>query len=176
MKHLAVALGATLLISGCSAELLDFLRPRTSKHYSDPDCTIAVVKPAPMFYVEAPPAASADTPIALEPWALLSAPALQMDVLRPDTFAAEVDAEAQRVTIRGTILRHEANPGADCAFPAIYMVPQVATLSLEVRLPAGKWEVAIASDSFTTEHPSYHPNAKLNEFPGPLATRSILVD
>lgn len=176
MKQLALAVAVPLLFAGCSAELLSFLRPDTPGSPKNENCTVAVERPAPMFYFDAPQVASADATVSLEPWVLLSAPALKVDEIRPASFKAEVDLEAKRVTIRGAITRHEMNPEAECAFPAIYMLPQAATLSVPVVLPAGTYEVAIATESFTTEKPPYTPTDPDRVYPGPLATRSLLVE
>jgi hypothetical protein len=176
MKQLALVLAVPLLLVGCTPELLSFLRPDDGGKFGDENCTIALERPAPMFYVSAPATTSAGVTVTLEPWVLLSAPVLKIDEIRPQTFVAEVDHPTKRVTIRGSITRHEANPEADCAFPAMYMMPKAATLSVPLSLPAGTWEVAIATDSFTTEKPPYHPAEPNATYPGPQATRSLVVE
>ncbi len=175
MKQRALALAVPILLAGCSAELLSFLRPDGGMKPRDENCTIALERPAPMFYLSAPATASAAATISIEPWVLLSAPVLKIDELRPQTFAADVDHQARRVTIRGSITRHEANPEADCAFPAMYMMPKAATLSVPLSLPAGTWELAISTASFTTEKPPYHPAEPNAAYPGPQATRSLVI-
>lgn len=175
MKKIAVALAVSLLLAGCSAEFMSLLRPSPSKSYRDPDCTIAVTQPAEMFYLEAPATASVGATISIEPWVLLSAPALIPDALLPDTFALDVDPVAMRVTVTGSVSRREANPETNCQFPALYMFATPATLSLPVALPAGTWELAIASESVTTRLPDVRPDEP-KTFPGPLATRSIVVE
>ena len=176
MKQLALVLAVPVLLAGCSAELMSFLRPDTPKKYTDPECTIVVTQPAPMFYLGAPATASVGATVSLEPWVLLSAPVLIIDAVKPETFEAVVDHAAKRVTVKGAITRHEANPGANCGFPAMYMMPKAATLSVPVTLSAGTWELAIATDSFTTEKPQFHPNDPNPNAPGPLATRSIVIE
>lgn len=175
MKQLALALCVPVIVTGCSAEFLSLLKPNASNPNQRDDCTRAVERPAPMFYLDAPAVATAGATISLEPWVLLSAPALKIDEIRPQTFVAEVDHAAKRVTVRGAITRHEANPQANCEFPAIYMLPQAATVSVPVSLPAGTYELAIATESFTTEKPPYTPTEPNRTYPGPLATRSIIV-
>ncbi len=177
MKHVALMFGVPLLMAGCSAELLSFLDPPSSpKPKTGDDCYVAVVRPAPMFYLDAPHVAAAGATISLEPWVLRSAPIAKIDEILLPTFEAKVDLVNQRVTLVGSIERYEANPEADCAFPAIYMVPQAATLSVPVVLPAGTYEVAIASDSFITEQPPAIPYEPNRVYPGPQATRSLRVE
>ncbi|MNY73993.1 hypothetical protein D3C86_2129200 [compost metagenome] len=70
-------------------------------------------------------------------------------------------------------------PGAECALPAMYMIPQAATLSLPVTLAAtGTYTIRIAPESFTTERPPAmaHPNEPLRQYPEALATRSLVVE
>lgn len=177
MKHVALVLGIPLLLAGCSDELLSILRPEgPKKPPSNDDCYVSTVRPAPMFYLDAPATASADATISIEPWVLLSAPVVKIDEIQPKSFEAEVDHDAKRVTLRGSITRYEANPKADCAFPAIYMIPTVATLSVPVVLPAGTYELAIAADSFIDQHPPVTPIEPDRIYPGPLATRSIVIE
>ena len=175
MKQLALALCVPVILTGCSADLLSFLQPNGSNPKQRDDCTLPVEKPAPMFYLDAPAIATAGATVSLEPWVLLSAPALEIDEIRPQTFVADVDLAAKRVTIRGGITRHEVNPEANCEFRAIYMLPQAATFSVPVSLPAGTYELAIATECFTTEKPPYTPTDPNRYYPGPLATRSIVV-
>lgn len=175
MKQLALALCVPVMVAGCSAELMSFLQPKPSDPSRRDDCTRPVERPAPMFYLDAPAVVTADATFSVEPWVLLSAPALTIDEIRPQTFVAEVDLAAKRVMVRGAITRHEANPEANCSFPAIYMMPKAATLSVPVSLPAGTYELAIAPNSVTTEKPPYTPTEPNRTYPGPLATRSIVV-
>ncbi|MNX22198.1 hypothetical protein D3C86_521770 [compost metagenome] len=176
MKQLALVLSVPLLLAGCSADFLSqFLPGKTNPSQRD-DCTVTVERPAPMFYLDAPQVASAGATFSVEPWVLLSAPVQVIDAIRPETFVAEVDLAAKKVTLRGKITRHEANPQANCGFPAIYMLPKAATLSVPVSLPAGTYELAIAADSFNPEKPPYTPMEPNRTYPGPLATRSIVVE
>lgn len=176
MKQLALVLGVPLLLAGCSAQFLSFLQPGPRTPGNRDDCTRAVSKPAPMFYLDAPAVATAGATFSVEPWVLLSGPALKLDEIRPGTFTATVDLDAKRVTVQGMITRHEANPEAACEFPAMYMLPKAATVSVPVTLPAGTYELAIAPDSVTTEKPPTTPLEPNQTYPGPLATRSIVVE
>lgn len=176
MKQLALVLSVPVILAGCSADLLSQWLPDKRGPGQRDDCTVPVVRSAPMFYLGAPQVATAGATFSVEPWVLLSAPALEIDQIRPGSFVAEVDLAAKRVTVRGSITRHEVNPEAECAFPAMYMLPKAATLSVPVSLPAGTYELAIAIDSFTAEKPPYTPSEPNRTYPGPQATRSIVVE
>lgn len=181
MKHVPLMLTGTLMLAGCTPELLSRLIPNPTPSPtagSGDDCTLTVEQPAPMFYVEAPQTASAGATISVTPWVRLEAPVARSDELLSDSFEASVDHAAKTVTLRGSIRRYQANPKGDCAFPAIYMFPTAATYSLEIALPAGSYTVAIASDSYTATHPPAqpHPGLPATQYPGPQATRSLIVE
>lgn len=181
MRHVALMLTGALVLAGCTPELLSRFIPNpnpTPTVGSGDDCYLTVEQPAPMFYVEAPQTASAGATISLTPWVTLEAPVARSDELLPETFEAHVDHAARTVTLRGSIRRYQANPEGNCAYPAIYMVPKAATHSLAIALPAGTYTVAIASDSFSATQPPAqpHPGEPATQYPGPQATRSLIVE
>lgn len=176
MKKLALASTLVVLIGGCSIELHSLWRPKNFPPPTGDACLVEAQRPAPIFHLQAPAVASAGVPFTVIPWVVLSAPVQKPDVLLPETFEVRVDHAAKRVTIVGSILRYEAAPKAGCSFPAIYMVPQAATMSVKTVLPAGTYELAIASDSFTSEKPPAPHHDPYRIYPSPQATRSLRVE
>lgn len=176
MKELALASTLLVLIGGCSAELLSLWRPKDHPPPTGDACLVEVRRPAPIFYLQAPAVASAGVPIPMIPWVVLSAPVQKPDALLPETFELRVDHAAKRVTVVGSVLRYEAAPKADCGFPAIYMMPQPATMSVTTVLPAGTYELAIAPESFTPEKPPAPHHDPYRFYPNPQATRSLRVE
>lgn len=183
MKRIALGLVLLTAVTGCDPTLLTQLGLRGDKAVpprpGDGECFITVDKPAAVFHVSAPATASAQATVSLVPWAFLEAPALTIDKLLPQTFEAMVDAQARTITLSGKMTRVLPKPGAECAMPALYMVPDAATLSVPVVLNAtGTYEIRIAPDSFTTQRPPEmaHPNQPLRQYPEALATRSIVIE
>ncbi|HEY9899611.1 MAG TPA: hypothetical protein V6D00_10560 [Pantanalinema sp.] len=182
MKRLALGLVLLTAIAGCDAALLKQLglgpKPGPTQP-NDEDCFVTVDKPAAVFHVGAPATASVQASVSLVPWIFLEAPALTIDKPLPGTFKATVDDQAKTITVSGLMKRVLPRPGAQCAMPAMYMIPQAATLSVPVTLAAtGTYEIRIAPESFTTQRPPEmaHPAEPLRQYPAAMATRSIVVE
>ncbi len=167
-RLLALALGGALL-TACA----QFRAPGSD------ECYLVQEAPAPMFHVGFVTPASAGATVSLEPWVFLSAPAVRMDELLPGTFKAQVNTETREILVTGRVKRSVVNPQANCAIPAIAVVPEAATLSLPVVLTAtGTYTVRIASESFTTNRPPAQPRPDVpaRTYPEPAATRSLVID
>lgn len=173
-RLLALALSGALL-TGC-VQFNNLFHPKDG---TSSDCFTVHEVPAPMFHVAFTSPASAGATVSLEPWVVLSAPATKVDQLLPETFKATVDAARKEIAVTGRVLRTDANPLANCPLPALYMIPQAATLSLPVLLTeTGTYTVRIASDSFTTERPPAQPrpDEPAREYPPAEATRSLVIN
>lgn len=175
--------GAATLVAACTLDgTFGGFLPQgkgTPSPSPTPACTIASEQAAPIFHVAFTSPASAGATVTLEPWVYLEAPVMVHDAVLPETFAAQVREQTREIVITGKVRTTRPNPGANCAFPALYTFPIAATLSLPVVLPAsGTYTVRIASESFTTERPPEVTNPSLppKVYPAPAATRSLVIN
>lgn len=163
---------AAMAVAGC-----DMLLPLLVGQ--NRDCTFTVEEKAPMFHVAAPATASAGVAFDVVPWVYRSAGSYPKgDEVIPGSFAAVIDTASRTITITGNIRRTNVRPNANCAIPAIAVLPSAATLSVPVTATAsGTYTVRIPGEYFTTQTPSLYglPNEPPNGYPQPLATRSVEV-
>lgn len=179
MRSLSLfGLSLTILLAGACSGPLRF--PLGGAPTPAPgECAVVRGMPAPIFHVAFLSPATAGATVSLEPWVFLAAPLMKHDEVLPETFEAKVDAQAREIVVSGQVRATRPNPGADCAYPAIYTFPKVATLSLPVVLTAtGTYTVRIASDSFTTQRPEsvQHPSEPPKTYPEAVATRSLVIE
>ncbi|MNY31729.1 hypothetical protein D3C86_1659030 [compost metagenome] len=167
-------------IAGCDPTLMAQLGLREKpKQPNNEDCFVTVQAPAAVFHVGAPATASVQASFSLEPWIFLEAPALTIDKPVPESFKATVDDQAKTITLSGLMTRVLPRPGAQCAMPAMYMIPKAATLSVPISVAtAGTYEIRLASGSFTTQRPPEmsHPSEPLRQYPEAIATRTIVIE
>jgi len=175
-KRLVALMASGALLAGC-VQLNTLFGP--NKNWNSPDCMVTSEVPAPIFHVSFVSPASAGATVSLEPWVYLSAPAAWMDEVLPTTFRADVNTAAKEIVISGKVRRKLENPQAACAIPAMYVIPDAATLSLPVVLTeAGTYTVRIASESFTTQRPPEVANPSLppRVYPPVAATKSLVIN
>lgn len=134
-------------------------------------CYSVRLVPARMFAVEAPATASANATLSLVPWVSRLAPLTKLDQLATQSFQAAVDAEARTITVTGQVFRTEAAPGSGCSYPTIAVLPEPASVSLEVTAPAGTYSLVIPDSAFISERPT--ATASL---PAAAATRSLVLE
>lgn len=136
------------------------------------NCYNTRLVPARMFAVEAPATASANASVRLTPWVLRVAPLTRLDQLATQSFKAEVDVASKTITVTGQVFRTEAAVGSGCTYPTIAVLPEPATLSLEVTAPAGTYSIRLPETYYTADRPT----AASSPLPEAAATRSLVLE